>query len=387
MLKPKHPQSVAPSDQATLAASTDNTAAPPPGPTSKPAPASPVLSDLEPVVLPGPIDSLLQPLSTGSIIAVVRKEGDAGTTVTPFDLAAATTFGSELTLANPLGSAVLSTDGQRLAWIATWPRRSVWINSTVTGKNLAKIDLDTSMNSPTLIGFFSPTQMILRGSGPDGPTLQLLDTAQPHDRKSIKLPALLGDGNAAWAINGPAHRLVLAAKLDVPTLVQFDLSTAEQIQPAIPVSEIDPSLATSPSGLCYDASASHIAVLFEHSGSAVVLVYDAAKGSNTAEIDRPAPGGLIPGATHPGFTANALLSVGPGCWLAYGQGILDDASGNLVAQLMVDHVYDARMLDNDVIELLCNDPASAPVVLATLDRAKLDRLRHAPASGAAQPGP
>jgi hypothetical protein len=397
MLKPKHVRGTAIDDQTTSAASaasasTGDNATPAThtiaGPTSRPGPASPVLSDLEPVILPGPIDSILQPLSTGSIIAVVRKEGEVGTTVTPFDLAAATTFGSPLTLASPLGAPVLSTDGQRLARIATWPRRAVWIDSTVTGKNLSKIDIDPLLLNPELWGFSSPTQIMMRGgfSG-EGQHIELLDATQPHDRKVVKLPNLLGDGKATWAINPAARRLVLAAKLDVPTLVQVDLTTGEAVQPPIPINEIDPSLAASPTGLCYDANASHIAVLFEHAGSAVVLVYDAAKGSNTAEIDRPAPAGLIPGATHPSFNANALVSVGPNCWLAYGQGILDDATGNLVAQLMVDHVYDARMLDNDLIELLCNDPSAAPVELATLDRPKLEHLRHAPAASTAPPGP
>jgi hypothetical protein len=201
----------------------------------------------------------------------------------------------------------------------------------------------------------------------------------------VSLPPI-EDKGTALAVSSVANRMVIATKIGaMPTLEQFDLNTGHDLLNKIKVEEIDPTLAIAPTGLTYSNDGKRLAVMFEHERSALLLVFDANKGTKLCEFvypDQPFP------ISRDIFTGNALAALDPlPCWALYGQGIIDAEGGSLLGQLQIDHVISQRSLSGNRLELITAASVGQQVTVVTLDGQKIADLMHPPAATAPTTSP
>jgi hypothetical protein len=132
----------------------------------EPAPAaagssSSLVDSIESGKIPGPIDEVIQPLSNSPAIAILRNN-QTGISIEPWNTTDWQKGDGVLQL--PAGAAkkfVLSTDGQKLAWIAEFPRLSVQVWSFPDGTVSMAIPLDKSEGTAELIGFVSDDRLLI----------------------------------------------------------------------------------------------------------------------------------------------------------------------------------------------------------------------------------
>jgi hypothetical protein len=111
--------------------------------------------------IPGVIDEIISPLSTSPFLGIVRRN-DSAASVECWDTRTWKALPGTLQLpAMPTGNLIISTDGDHLAWIADFPHLSVQVWS-FSGANVAQtVDLDRTQGHPLLVGFISPTQLLI----------------------------------------------------------------------------------------------------------------------------------------------------------------------------------------------------------------------------------
>lgn len=353
--------------------------------TPKPTFASPVLANLQtsPIAVPGSPsevnNNLIQPMGGGQVIAVVKSD-KGQIAVEPWNVVTGERLNGEYRTQTRPARFVLSPDGGKLAWIGTFPRRSIQIWSFDAGK-LSRIDLDTARGDAELIGFSAPDRLLLRwGSDPSTPEIEVLNIEAQSSVchfKTVKLES----AHPILAICPATQRLVVASRIKrVPTLVQYDLNDGQAFQ-YTRISQLDPALDVDPKGLAYSNDGKRLGVYIEHEGSALLVSYDA--DGATKPVDLVYPEGATPGVTHENFLAgNALASLDPSpCWLVYGDAVIDARSNDVLANIGVKNIIAQRVLEGDRLQLLTTDAANQlHLTVATLDRAKLQNLVNPPAT-------
>ena len=368
----------------------------PPADNTAPTIDSPLLSDLRTLALPaGAGSTVIQPLSGGPGLAVVRPAADGAAVAVAWDAVADRRVGVDVSLpAGQIGPPVIDDAAQYLAHIATWPRRSIHFEAFASGRTVAKIDLNAALKDAALVGFAGPDRLLVRGheglttvsdlgaalgvKPEDGPVVVVVNTTDPKQSRTIKLPPVAPTG-FTLAVSTATRRLAVAFdRSGVPTVVQFDLNTGDPIASPINLA-VDSGVAVTPTGFAYTPDGKRLGILFEHEGNAALLSYDAATGGDPAELDFPAPNGIAPKATRTAFKGNALASLDANAWVVYGQRVIDAHTGDVIAPLPVDNVIDQRVLTGGRIALLSAGAGGATVVqIATVDPAKYHQLIHAP---------
>ena len=348
-------------------------------------PASPLLSALQSVPITGQVDGIIRPPTDGSSIGIVRNTavGDnKQETLESWDELTGERQTGELQLPGQ-PTCVINGSGQHIAWIVDWPKLSAQVWSFSSSRIMAKIDLDATLGKPQLLAFSSDDRLLVRWGGDTGPTTIEVLSLKGQSRV-CKFDTPSRDDNAATiAINEKMQYLAVVGRSDdkTPTLAQFNLTTGNSFS-TVPISEIDSKAPVKPTGLAYSADGKRLAILFEHDASALLLVYDANTGKKLSEFDYP-DFPFAGGPQHDKFQGSALIWLDPSdCWLLYGQGVIDANDGSVLGdpnklQLMVDNVVGQRVLSDDRLELLTADNH---ISIATLDRAKLQSLLHAPAT-------
>jgi hypothetical protein len=355
-------------------------------PPVRPHPASPLLSDLQSGQITGQVDQIIRPPSDGSLVAIVRNLNTPEKTIESWSEQTWQNQSGQLQLpGSPGPNCVLSGNGQHLAWIIDWPKLSAQVWSFPSARVMAKIDLDSSIGPKRqLLGFSSADRLLVRWGDDTGPTtievLSLKDQA-----RVCKFDALPRESNVATlAISESRQRLAVVGRSadGTPTIAQFDLTTGTPAS-TTPIAEIDAKSSVNPTGLAYSADGKKLAILFENSASALILIYDTDSGKKTSEFDYPAFPFTLPQSVQ--FQGSALVWLDPSpALLLYGEGAIDTYDGTVAGgpnmRLMVENVVGQRVLANDQLELLTGDNNNRHISIATLDRAKLQSLLHGPST-------
>ncbi len=115
----------------------------------------------DPAAIPGIIDDIIDPLGTSPIVGIVRNKANA-ISIESWNTQIWQRQPGQLQLpARPDGNIVISTDGDRVAWIAEFPRLSVQVWSFNHESVVATIDLDRSAGHEELVGFISPDLLLI----------------------------------------------------------------------------------------------------------------------------------------------------------------------------------------------------------------------------------
>jgi hypothetical protein len=349
---------------------------------------SPVFSDFHgtAILIPGDnrdslATSFVQPIGGSPVIAIVRPD-NGQILVQAWDLSTTQRVGSDFRVNNnKVGNLAISTDGQRVAWIATFPRRSIQLASFTDPNKATTIDLDlTRSDMPALIGFCGPDRVLLQwGTDPSSPMLEVVNV-DTHTRVCRFTPLRLQGQHPLMAVCPATQRLLVASRVrDIPTLVQYDLNTGSAIL-YTKVSDLDPMLPVDPRGLAYSNDGKRMAVYFEDKSGAGLLVGFDTNGSQTpVSLTYPQGPTIIPHITD-SFEANALASLDPSpLWLLYGDAVIDAKTNDVLANLGINKLVAQRHLDDDRLQLITSEGGGQmQLKVATIDRAKVQALLAPP---------
>ena len=115
-----------------------------------------------------------------------------------------------------------------------------------------------------------------------------------------------------------------------PHLHIWDVNRGGQ-QPAMlqPINAVDPRWATQPTGMAFSADMKYVAVLFEHGGTGIVVIWKFPLAARLQPVATPLPAGQLPASPHNGV--NRLTSAEAG-WLVAGN-LLMAADGAILGNL------------------------------------------------------
>ena len=148
----------APAPVAPVATEPTVVEAPTPAQTDSPSNA---VGTFDPSAIPGTIDDIIDPLGTSPVVGIVRNKPNS-VAIESWNTQIWQRQPGLLQLpARPEGNIVISTDGDRVAWIAEFPRLSVQIWSFAHGSVVSTIDLDRNGGHAELVGFISPDQLLI----------------------------------------------------------------------------------------------------------------------------------------------------------------------------------------------------------------------------------
>ncbi|HSV15084.1 MAG TPA: hypothetical protein VLI90_12570, partial [Tepidisphaeraceae bacterium] len=301
-----------------------------------------------------------------------------GVTVEPWDLSTGQkTTGEPLKLkTRPASKFAISTDGKRIAWVATFPKHSVQVWSFDTGKATMAIDWEAARGDPELIGFSAPNRLLLRwGNTSASADIDVVNVDAKARVATFKVNQL--QGKHPIAVSPAAQRLLVASKVKgIPTLIQYDLNDGQPIL-YTKIVDLDPALPVDARGLAYSNDGKRMAIYIENPEGALLVSYDS--DGSQKPVSLVYPDGPTPGVAHDNFADNALTSLDPSpCWLIYGDAVIDAKTNDVLANLGVKNVIANRVLDNDHVELVTSDGSKVQVKVATIDRSKLQALTATP---------
>ena len=166
---------------------------------SGPTPVSGIAGSFDTGQIPGVIDDILNPLNESPNIGVIRRKGTAVSVECWSTLTWKPRNGTLQLPAMPANGIVISPDGERAAWIADFPHRSIQVWSFDSASVIYSVDLDRSQGHTELIGFTAPDLLLVDriekksafpATAPVG--LEKTTLAPPESTHRLKTPAFFG---------------------------------------------------------------------------------------------------------------------------------------------------------------------------------------------------
>ena len=124
-------------------------------------PGSSVIGQFDAQTIPGMFDDIINPFGSSSFIGVIRSKPNS-VNIESWNTQTWECKSGTLKLpGRPSGNILISPDGERLAWIAEFPRLAVQIWSLSSASVVSSVDLDRLQGNAELIGFISPDLMLI----------------------------------------------------------------------------------------------------------------------------------------------------------------------------------------------------------------------------------
>ena len=165
--------------------------APPPPPaaietTAVALPGAAVIGQFDPQTIPGVFDDIINPFGSGPFVGVIRSKPKS-VSIESWNIETWESKTGTLQLpGRPAGNIAISTDGERLAWIAEFPRLAIQIWSFSSGTVISSVDLDRSQGDADLIGFVSSDLLLIdRTASKPVPTVA---TPSPAENPVAEVP-------------------------------------------------------------------------------------------------------------------------------------------------------------------------------------------------------
>jgi hypothetical protein len=331
--------------------------------------AGPIVRDTKVVPLQSDVVSIVRPIAPSQAFAIIRSGREDVVEVwngMPPKRIGQVKSRSE-TFNRP--NYALSTDGQRLLRIATFPKLSAREVSVADGKELNFVELGAPLSTPVLLGYLSADRFLIRWE--QGPThgLEVWDLkTKRHGRQIVLTTHDPSPGNEGISPDGK-----LFASVTKGQLMLYGLTEGGQPR-RLPIKALDPRWAIiRPAGIAFSADSLKVAALFVHEGDALVVAWNVRSGK--VLYDRVVPGAMEPVMPLRGGAKAPSLDwlAGGGAWLVCGTAVIDATSGQLIADLTADKVFDQGVAGDSVIHLGYKDQAGVPagVAVVTLDAQRL----------------
>jgi hypothetical protein len=133
--------------------------------TAPPAPLAGLIGSFDPGGIPPLVEEVLDPMSSSPFVGIVRRQQSA-VSVECWNTQTWKPQAGTLKLPGmPGGNMVISTDGEKLAWIADFPHLSIQIWSFTSGRVVSSVNLDRLLGHPELVGFIGPDLLLIDRTG------------------------------------------------------------------------------------------------------------------------------------------------------------------------------------------------------------------------------
>jgi hypothetical protein len=257
-----------------------------------------------------------------------------------------------------------------LARISEFPKLSARASSIPDGKELGSVDLDSSLGTPTLLGFMSPDRLLVRWEkGQFG--LEVEDTRAHKHARRIELPGY-DPSPANWAISADGRFFATGSRVDGKHVVTvYPLYEGRGRQLA--VNSLDPNKEIRPSGLAFSADGNRLSALFVQGGSALVASWNARTGATLPDVTITAvvqpletpPAGPAGAAAPNNGTPNSLSYVGNAALLVGGTLLVSAADGQPLAELGITGAFAQGVVNDSTVYVAFRD-GPRPVGLLTI---------------------
>jgi hypothetical protein len=299
----------------------------------------------------------------------------------------------------------LSADGQRLAYVSTFPKLALHVMSVIDGSEVSAVDLDGNLGTPTLIGFLTQDRVLVRWVKGFDYGLEVEDLRTKRFGRRVNLP----DHDAAPA-NGaisPDGRMFATAIRETKNERGKGFVTrsyvalhnlTETVGPRkFPINSLDPRWAIKPAGLAFSPDGTKLAALFVQDGNAFVAMWNVRTGAALRDVTpqgtfkaldqlRTAP---VTGRAASGAAPSLDWLPGGNALLVAGTSVIDVGNSAVLADLGVENVFDQALVGDGGLQLGFTDGATfgkpAGIVSITLDPKQLPATKPAAPGAAAAP--
>jgi hypothetical protein len=229
---------------------------------------------------------------------------------------------------------LISPSGEFLVRVVNWPKLAAQVWSWEQRRVLRNIELSDRLGTPSLIDFFDDDLFLVRWERQATIGLETWNARTGQRLRQIPVPSHQNlPSNAAISRDGKT--LAIALRLDGDATVQLYNLQSGRAARRLPMTALDRRWPVRPTGMSFSPDGSMLAILFEETGNALVMVWRVSDGKLLAE--QVYPSGLVPetsGFAHPAFQ---WLADGSG-FLLYGRLILDAETLGTLAELPLNAV-------------------------------------------------
>ena len=358
--------------------------------------ASPVVKQVVLATDIGRIAGWIDPTVPGNWVGIIRKHTQPGDKIELWHLDPTESHGTAVLFNGGTGSPdqyIVGPAGELLTHIADWPKLSAQVWSFNQDKVLRTIELNSNLGTPTLMGFCSDKLFVVHWDRGTDCGAEIFDARLGTRIRAVNLPSPAA-ASGPYVFTPDGKYLAFAGKFDIDAQghqeAQMQLvDVAGQNRPIrkFPIPMLDPQWPVAPTGIAFSPDGTRIAMLFEHTGNALLVGWR--MGEN-----KPIYQHLFPGANfHPGdsgsFAGQSLLWLPDGnAWLLYGRTVVDNQNGRVIADLGIPQVRRQRFLDAQTLVLECvapdagSDPDSQgspdQMLWVTLDNDALGKVESPP---------
>ncbi len=332
--------------------------------------ASPFVRAVKPSGVEGGFDRVLYPLAGGEHLLVIRQEGDDDVIerwhIPTWKRTARHRARGDASGGEPYA---LSPDGSTLAMIMNWPTLSVQAWSFEDQRVAGVLELDRTLGQPELIGFVSPTHLIVHWQRD---TVHGLEVWDLRTRRPVRIDLTGVDTlENNFALSPDGRTFAIAGRTaQGPAVALYALNT-QRVQRLLPIRLLDAQWGVKPTGLAFSADGSALSALFEKEGNALISTWRLPAGRDVPPMLFPAGALTAAGEIHLGQQISWLA--GTSYWLLHGADLVDATTGRVIGQTGFRDVLHQHMVGSTEAHLIhIDDSGQSQLVLVQFDESRLN---------------
>ena len=312
----------------------------------------------------GGFERVVHPLVAGEFVAVVRSAGEDDIIecwrLADWTRTAHARFRPD---ANAGEQYAISPDGARLARIVSWPSLSIQIWSFEDQRVTEMLELNTENGQPTLLGFVSPTQLLLGWQKGGAHGVQLLDLQARRPVFAVLEGVETLERNVALSPDGRLFA-VAAVTRDGPAIVVYNMAALAGGRPMrmLPIRMLDPRWGVRPAGLAFAEDSSALAAYFEQDGNGLLLNWALPTGRENQPYIFPA--GSMPEREDLGGD-RVFSYLNRDQWLLYGRDVVDIRTGRLLGSTGIPSVLTQRRIAGGMLVAYIDDKHQTRLAILT----------------------
>jgi hypothetical protein len=291
----------------------------------------------------GRYETVLAAPAPRAYVAVMTRAAGGQLIVTRWDVSAWKPAG-EATFLGRESDCHLSSDGNLVVRLSTFPSLSLQVYSYVERRFRDPVKLDTAQGEPTILGFAGPSLVLIhwRRAEDGASALEVVDAMAGKWTKRVPRIGNCEPLSSLYAISDDGHLAAVITRESKPgadgvlppaQLELYGLGTTDRLAKSIPINQITWTGAVHVIGLAISPGRTEVSLLLENEGRGLMLSWDVETAKLTRQYLEQA--GLTPiGIDVSQFTGNALNYLdGSNTWLVYGCSIYDVGNGQRLGAL------------------------------------------------------
>lgn len=312
----------------------------------------------------GGFERVIHPLAAGEFVAVIRSVGEDDI-IECWRLADWARIGQARFRPDPNAGEqyAISPDGARLARIVSWPSLSIQTWSFKDQRVTEMLELNTENGQPTLLGFVSPTQLLLGWQKGGAHGVELLDLQTRRRVVAVLEGVETLERNVALSPDGRFFA-VAAVTRDGPAIVVYNMAALAGGRPMrmLPIRMLDPRWGVRPAGLAFSEDGSALAAYFEQDGNGLLLNWTLSTGRENQPYIFPA--GSIPQREDLGGD-RVFSYLNRDQWLLYGRDVIDIRTGRLLGSTGIESVLTQRRIAAGMLVVYIDEKNQSRLAILT----------------------